>query len=105
VFCFLCLQVHCDTELFYFLFYFILFIIYIYIYILLMNVQCGVIQRICVVDACIRNKSYEVFCRKCRSWFPGVSVPSTGEQISSNAFFVTVEVTVIPVCSFSRNTG
>lgn len=67
-----------------------------------MNVQCGVIQ-IFVVDACIRNKSYEVFCRKCRNWFAGVSVPSLGEQISST-FFVKVEVTVIPVCSFRRNT-
>jgi hypothetical protein len=69
-----------------------------------MNVQCGVMQ-IFVVDACIRNKSYEVFCRKCRNWFPGVSVPSPGEQISSSTFFVKVEVTVIPVCYFRRNTG
>lgn len=47
-------------------FYFILFIYFI-IYILFMNVQCGVIQRIFVVVACIRNKSYDVFCGKCRN--------------------------------------
>ena len=70
-----------------------------------MNVQCGVIQRIFVVGACIRNKSCEVCCRKCRNRFPGFSVPSPGEQISSNMIFVKVEVIVIPVYSFRRNTG
>jgi hypothetical protein len=70
-----------------------------------MNVQFGVIQRIFVVGACIRNKSYEVCCRKCRNWFPGVSVPSSAEQVSSNTLFVKGEVAVIPVYSFRRNTG
>jgi hypothetical protein len=69
-----------------------------------MNVQCGVIQRIFVVDACIRNKSYEVCCRKCRNWFPGVLVTSPAEQVSSNTF-VKGEVTGIPVYSFRRNMG
>jgi hypothetical protein len=70
-----------------------------------MDIFCPLIVKGLFPVVISRNKSYEVFCRKCSNWFPGVSVPSLGEQISSSMFFVKVEVTVIPVCSFRRNTG
>jgi hypothetical protein len=70
-----------------------------------MNLQCSVIQRIFVVDAYIRIKPYEVCCRKCRNQVPDVSLPSPGERISNNTFFVKGEVRVITMCSFRRNIG
>jgi hypothetical protein len=70
-----------------------------------MNVQYSEVQRISVVHAYIRSKSYEVCCKKCRKQVPGVSVLSPGEQISNTTFLVKGEVRVITVCSFRKNTG